>query len=215
MASRLEKLLEQLEKNQKQEEGIVKLAQEDLELLQMVGAAYIQGLVDGLTKVAEEEEQEQDVVDLDGDGQVDHIVADEDEVIDTLQEMVENGEISPEEAIAIAQAIDEYNGTTDEEEMEKEASRYTPLEAVLMGLGIYQGGKLTFRLAKRLAGGAKSAAGAVIKKVRRDKGILGRVKGMARDAMKTVKKNKKVVIPLALLGGAGAGYAAYRHFKED
>jgi len=223
MASRLEKLLEQLEKNAETEAGVIKLAQEDVELLQALGAAYVQGIIDSLTKHAEdqmEEHEMEDAVDLDGDGVPDHIIADEDEVAEALQELVESGELHPDDAVAIADAIDQYN---DEISKTASAEQEVGLAAKILNAikgvpGAVKGfaerhptaTKATVGVAGAAAlGGLGYGAYKAYQRVRGGRGLMGKV----RRAM----KNKRVVIPLAIAGGIGAGaagYMAYRHFND-
>lgn len=96
---RLEELLNKLasaeseqESEKKQEEEFVKLSEEELKMLEGLGAAYVQGIVDGyLTKLAEdemaEEEEEEEISPED--------------VVEEIVSMVEEGEITPEEAEAV------------------------------------------------------------------------------------------------------------------
>ncbi len=252
MASRLEELLkklggemgkegqekkaEEVSSSEKEEGGIVKLSEEDLELLQALGAAYINGLIAGLQKSAEDEMMEEEpeegpeVVDLDGDGIPDHIVADPQEVAEELAAMVEEGEISPEEAEEIADALAaQLEGSEEEpeeEEVEEKTAQASAIKRIFKKLtgmeakemfdrskvwrvkGSRKGQEVDYIIAKNVPEGVR---------VKKPSGAGKNVKGWEKfTAMATRSKEfrNKLLIPVAFYGGTaatlGGGYAAYR-----
>lgn len=189
MASRLEELMEKLYEQEGSEEGFVKLSEEDIELLEAIGQAYIEGLLAGVEKLAEEEDEDVEVVDLDGDGEPDHIVANPEDVVEEVLNMVEEGEITPEEAEDLLDMVEAQIGEDDDDIEEKTA-----------GLRLFRRRK---SLLSRIKGWAK--------------GTRKRMGKRFKSLKKKIKKNKKVLIPIAGLTGlgiAGAAYGLYRYRKS-
>ncbi|RUM29000.1 MAG: hypothetical protein DSY42_07370 [Aquifex sp.] len=217
--------VEKKAEEEKKEEGIIKLSEEDIEFLQALGQAYIEGLIAGMYGTEVEKQAEDsgvEVVDMDGDGEPDHIVADAEQVVNEIVSMAEEGEISPEEAdqlldMVAAQLSDEEAEKTAEE-LEKIA-RFEAIRNKAAGiLGAIKGYAGKIPGADKVKSGLGYLTGAkAFSEVRGRyetlKGIAGEVAGgkskraLAGKAVKDVwRKNKKaILLPLGFYGGLGAG----------
>jgi len=191
------------------------LSPEEVAYLIGLGQAAIQKTAAEMAP-ADSETEEPMVVDADGDGVPDTLVADPEDIVQAIEELLQEGGIDPQQALQILQIVEQH--LAQEEAMEKQASgvrlteeQYKHLQKIDEALyGKRSPAKSSAKEAEKL--GLRQRLSNLISS------ITGSVKSGASRAWNWSKENKKVAIPLAVLGGAGilggAGYAGYRHYQN-
>jgi len=151
------------------------------------------------TAPADSETEEPVVVDADGDGIPDTLVADPEDIVSAIEELLQEGGIDPQQALQILELVEQH--LAQEEAMEKQAAENNAAPAP-------QGGETKKSLKERISG---------IKNTLKNWGKT--VQEKTKAGWGKVKANKKVAIPLALLGlggvAAGAGYFGYQHYQNQ
>jgi len=142
---------------------------------------------------ADSETEEPAVVDADGDGVPDTLVADPEEIVEAIEELLQEGGIDPQQALQILELVEQH--LAQEEAMEKQATEQ-------------QAAKSAGKSLKERIAGLKNAI----------TGYATNMWNRTKTGLTKIKNNKKVAIPLALLGlgaaGATAGYFGYQHYQN-